>query len=299
MSALPSYQTASSKHKSSRQSKSLAQALDWAKLNLTADFTSTPVIDAEILLAYSINKTREFIFTYPEYLLSSVQFNIFKKLITKRRRGFPIAYLIGTKEFYGHNFVVSRDVLIPRPESEQLIEETLKIVKPKSIIADIGTGSGCLAIVLAIKLPQSKIFATDTSKAALKIAKKNNRLNRTKVIFLNSDLASKLEKKSIDVIVANLPYGWQQWKNNTAIDSRGLKFEPPKALFSAERGLAHYHMLFKQIAGWSNQPGYILCEFDPRQTNEITKLAKKIFPAANLIIKKDLAKLNRILLIKL
>lgn len=246
-----------------------------------------------------LKKPKEFLFTYPEKIVPQALIKKLSRLIKQRLAGVPVAYLTGHKEFFELGFYVDKNVLIPRPETEILVEAVLELAKPRMTIADIGTGSGCVAIALSKRLPKCDISATDISAKAIEIAKKNNRLNKTKVKFYVGNLLTPIKNKQFDIIAANLPYGWKQWQNNSSAASRGLKFEPQIALFTKQNGLYHYRKLFKQIVDLKIIPLAILCEFDPRQTNDFKKLAQDYFPAATLIIKKDLAKLNRILEIKL
>jgi release factor glutamine methyltransferase len=248
-------------------------------------------LDAEILLTFVIKESKEFLYTHPEYNLTKNQEKKLRKLLDRRKKGEPIAYLTNHKEFYSLDFYVNKNVLIPRPETETLVEEIVRDNKSKKItIADIGTGSGCVAIALAKNLPKAEIYAADICKKALNIAIKNAKKHNVKIKFLQGDLLRPLKTKRIDVIVANLPYGWKEWKNNTTVQTVGLKFEPPKALFTKENGLYFYRKLFQQI----KLPVTIYLEFDPRQKNELKKIVKKYLPEYSLKIKKDLAGRDRV-----
>ena len=222
--------------------------------------------------------------------------------MAKRLRGWPIAYLTNQKEFYGLNFYVDQRVLIPRPETELLVEEVIKLLKAtsyflKAAITDIGTGSGCIAVTLKKQLPKAKVLAIDVSKTALAVAKYNAKKHKTKIKFYQGSLLSPIKNKKIDVIVANLPYGWPEWKNNTSAETKGLKFEPAKSLFTKEKGLYLYRQLFSQTAKLKNKPKLIFVEFDPRQKTALQNIIKKNLPEAKLEIKKDLAGLNRLLIV--
>ena len=165
------------------------------------------------------------------------------------------------------------------------------------VLADIGTGSGCIAITLAKHLPRAKIYATDVTKKALTLAHQNAAVHRVskQINFKHGDLLKPLTKIKIDVLVANLPYGWLAWKNNTSAESQGLKFEPKQALFTQEQGLKLYRQLFEQLTARRQRPKLIFIEFDPRQTVKLKALSKKFLPRYKQKIKKDLAGLNRIL----
>lgn len=266
------------------------------KLNKT---TTTPILDTEILLCFILKKPKEYLYSYSQKQISQTQKNKFKKLIARRAKSEPIAYITGYKEFYGLNFKVDKRVLIPRPETEIIIDEILKLNLKKITIADIGTGSGCIAITLAKLLPKDKIIATDVSKLALQLARQNAKTHETKIKFVQGNLLEPINNEKVDLIVANLPYGWEKWKNNTSIETKGLKFEPPSALFTKKNGLYLYDHFFNQISKLKKRPQFIIAEFDPRQTNDIKKLIIKYLPSCNIQIKKDLAGHNRIVIIKL
>lgn len=275
----------------------IKQALTWATTKLKS--STSPSLDAEVLLSYILNQSKEFLLTHPEMNIGWLQKIRFKKIINKRSTGVPVAYLIHSKEFYGRDFYVDSQVLIPRPETELIIEEIKKIVKSELTIADIGTGSGCIAITLAKELPQTKILATDISAKALQVAQTNAKNLGANVNFTQGDLLEPIKDKKIDILVANLPYGWKQWKNNTSAETISLQFEPKISLFTKDDGLYLYKRLFDQVAKLKYKPKFILGEFDPRQTEKITKIIIKYFPTAQIQIKKDLADLDRLLIIKL
>jgi len=269
------------------------QALIWANKKLKSK-SKTSCLDAEVLLSFVLKKQKEYIYTYPEKKLTKLQENKFKNLINSRIKGKPVAYLTKNKEFYGFNFYIDNRVLVPRPETEILVDEIISIAKPKMTIADIGTGSGCIAIALAKHLPKNKITATDISKNALKIAKKNANRNSVKIDFFAGDLLSPIKNKKIDIIAANLPYGSKKiWKGRESI-----KFEPAIALYAKNYGIEIYENFFHQLTKLKYKPKYIVIEIDSSQPAKLKKIITKIFPKAKIIIKKDLAGLNRILIIK-
>ena len=216
-------------------------------------------------------------------------------------------------------------MLVPRPETELLVEETIELIKEQGVrskekkitLIDIGTGSGCIPIAIAKSLTnqstnklinQLLIIATDISPDALVVARRNARTHHVKIKFLHGNLLSPLLKKSYMlhvtcsnhlIITANLPYGWKAWKNNCSMNSAGLKFEPPQALFTGKHGLQLYEGLFKQVNSLSifNLQSSIIVEFDPRQTKLLCALIKRTLPNARVQIKKDLAGLDRVAII--
>jgi len=266
--------------------------------------------DAPSVIAAALNKDRTFVLSHPEYQPDLKEKNKIRRFILRRRRGEPFAYIVGHKEFFGLNFVVNKNVLVPRPETELLVEEAIKEIKnlKNPLLIDVGTGSGCIPITIGkiLKKQKIKIIATDISRSALFVAKKNARLHKIKIKFLHGDLLTPASKIfslqslifSSVILTANLPYGWKEWKNNCSMETRGLKFEPPRALFTGKHGLELYEKLFKQIRTFSsniNCPMAVFCEFDPRQTDQLKKLTKKILPRANAEIKTDLCGRDRLL----
>lgn len=227
--------------------------------------TEVDKTEAEIILADIIGKDRSFLFTHPEYNLSP---SLSKKLLDRLNRRFksePLAYILGYKEFYGLKFFVDQRVLIPRSETEELIDPVLnhiRSIRSKSVkIADIGTGSGCIAITLAKHLLNAKIHAVDIDENALAVAKKNAKLHSvdSKITFLKGDLLSPLPEP-VDIVVANLPY----IKTN---DLKTLKreiseWEPRVALDGGKDGMELYQKLFDQAEKSLNAGGSIFYELD-------------------------------------
>ncbi len=273
-----------------------------------------PQHEIEILLSFLLNKEREFLITHPESKIEKKIYQRFKILEKKRLANWSVAALIGKKEFYGLSFKVDKNVLIPRPESEMIVEEVLNLAKDsdkKLMIIDLGTGSGAIIIAVAAELKKTDkdkytktIFrAIDISKPALKIARFNSLSNKcgNKIKFLAGNLLEPLITK-IDfeglnerqvIISANLPYLTpMQIKKSPSIQK-----EPKLALVAGKDGLKYYRKLFKQMK-ILNVPAKILCEIDPSQNKSIKILAKKYLPSVDVKIKKDLAGLYRLAIIK-
>lgn len=296
-------------------------------------------IEIELLLSQVLGKPKEFLYMAPEHRLSSHQVKSLSSLVMRREKGEPVAYLLGYKDFYGLRFKVNKHVLIPRPETEGLVErvvqslllfkeeysrlggrEVVGVVSdddsnpsvpakagPPSLkkgrmlrVLDLGTGSGCIAISLAKSLSKISvdITASDISKKALSIAKFNARKHKVKVRFYRSDLLANVPGK-FDLIVANLPYGWQAWKNNTSAATIGLKHEPKQALFTKENGLMQIKRLLIQLVKRKQKPKLIYLEFDPRQKLALFKLIKKHLPKADVKFSKDFNSLWRYAEIKI
>lgn len=260
--------------------------------------------EIEAILSFVIQKSKEFLYTYPEKKISLKEYNLYQRLVQKRENNTPLAYILGEKEFYNLNFKVNKNVLIPRPETELIIDEVLKIKeinKDKSVnIIDIGTGSGCIIVTLA-KLITNKMnfFGLDIDKKALKIAKENSILNNvdTKINFIYSDLFSFFTKNkdklaSINIITANLPY----LTNKEFKAEKSIQEEPVKALIASKNGLYYYEKLFDEIKYAMDTYGryYLFCEINPHQKKEIILMIKKCFPLAMVAIIKDLKRMDRL-----
>lgn len=222
-------------------------------------------IETEILLAAVLKKDRSFINSFPETILSNPQENLVSNFIARRAKNEPIPYILGFKEFYGLKFLVNQDVLIPRPETEIIIDKILLLqenlgVEPL-VIADIGTGSGCIAITLAVKNPKLHIIATDISSQALAVAIKNAKLHQVenRIKFIESNLLEKVNAK-IDIVAANLPYiPTENWEE---LPAEIKYFEPRLALDSGKSASILYHLLFEEAAKKLNPEGVIFYEID-------------------------------------
>ncbi len=277
----------------------IIQALKFGADKLLSVKSPSNILDAEVLLIHTIKKSKEYIFTNPEKKLSATQVQKYKSLIKRRVKFEPVAYLTGEKEFYGLNFIVNKNVLIPRPETELLVENIINYVGQRKItLIDVGTGSGAIAITLKTALPKTRIIATDISTTALAIAKKNADLHKADIEFIKTNLIDKINTK-IDVIAANLPYVPDAEKEIKNIYSAPLKFEPTEALYGGKYGLDVYEKLFQQINKLAWKPKIIFCEIGATYINKTKQLTSKYFPQAKIEIKKDLCGKDRLLIIRL
>lgn len=221
-------------------------------------------LDSELILLNILGeKDRSFFAVHGDQVLSSEQLKKFEEMVEKREKGVPLAYILGTKEFYGRNFMVSPEVLIPRPESEAIIDFAKELFVEK--IIDVGTGSGCLGITLKLEIPGAKVLATDISEDALKIACENAKNLGADVEFLDSNLLESVEGK-FDLIVANLPYVSKDWDWTSGID-----FEPEIALFAEDNGLFLIKILINQA---KRRTKYLILESDTSQQEEIIDFAE-------------------------
>jgi release factor glutamine methyltransferase len=229
----------------------------------------TPQLDAEVLLAHVLQKDRSWLHAYGNEELQRSSLHAFEELIKRRAAGEPIAYLVGYKEFYGRNFIVSPSVLVPRPESESflaLIKDLVKTPAPEGIhhVLDMGTGSGCLAITVKLEHPKLYVSATDISSTALAIAAHNALTHGCAITFKKQSLLAG-DKEGYDLIVANLPYV------PIGMQHASIAHEPTEALYSGADGLDHYKKLFVQLA--HKHIRYVMTESLLEQHEEVKKLA--------------------------
>ncbi len=261
------------------------------------------ILDTQILIAHTLKKPREWVVSHPEFSLPWLPNFKIQRLFRLRAKGVPVAYLTGHKEFFGLDFIVNKHTLVPRPDTEILVENVLSViarnvVTKQSILIDIGTGSGCIPISIQKTLQQKnpslslETFATDISKNALKIAKRNSQRHKTNITFLQGNLLEPILKnqKSLSLIsdsqiilTANLPYLTQtQFEQE-----RSIQHEPHSALVADDQGLA----LYKTLLGQIKQSGNSLTawfEIDPSQAVPLSTYIQDVFPQAKIEIIKDL-----------
>lgn len=262
------------------------EALAEARIKLQQAAIDTAVLDAEVLLAWTLKKPRVFLFAHDDQRLTPTQHKKFATALRQRRRHVPVAYIVGRKEFYGREFIVTRDVLIPRPETELLVEAAIEYMAHYETttwhILDLGTGSGAIAVSLALAHPGIKITASDQSLKALATARRNAQRHQARIQIRHSDLLSKLPDH-YDVIIANLPYV----PSGDRKTARDIKHEPARALYSGADGLTHYRRLFIQLAQRDTLPVALIIEFDPRQKSTLQKLVTTTFPTAHFELLND------------
>ncbi len=220
-------------------------------------------IDSEILLAFVLKKEKEYLISHDSEILNFEQIEQFKKLIERRTKNQPIAQIIGKKEFFGHEFFVNRSTLIPRPESEILIEEILKLFPNRDdrlTFADFGSGTGCLGISLLKEYKNSKCFFVEKSLNAIRMTKKNakNFDVSQRSIFFNHSWNKIHIKKKLDFIISNPPY----ISPETSLMPDVEKFEPQGALFAKNNGLKCYHDILKIVQKFLKNNGYLIFEID-------------------------------------
>lgn len=260
-------------------------------------------LEAEILLRHILKMGRAQLYTEPEKELTLQQIQTYQSLVERRLSGEPSAYITGHREFYSLDFYVDRRVLIPRPESELLIDKAIEFAHkqadvPRPLIADVGTGSGALAICLAIHLPEATVFAIDISRAALEVAAINCQRHKVerRVHLLQGNLLEPLSE-SMDIIVANLPY--VATKETAHLSPEVRDFEPKVALFSGEQGLNLMAELLAQAPAKLRKEGALFMELGEGQERAALALARKHFPGAEAKLWPDLRSIDRVLALTL
>ncbi len=257
---------------------------------------NVPVSESELLLAHVLGQDRAWVLAHPDLQTTQLQTRKFAALLNQRRRGTPIAYLLGTREFFGRKFRVNKNVLIPRPETEHLVEAAIRLIskKPYLTVADVGTGSGCLAVTLAAECQHVNLVATDNSALALRVARANARDHgvRPRIRFYRGQLLEPLIRRSIrpDLILANLPY-------LTPREYRAVRTEPKNALVGGSDGLALFTTMFRQLnqASWTVP---LIIEIHPPRLRQVVRLAQHLLPRVRATIERDLSGQARVLVLQ-
>lgn len=254
--------------------KTIKQQLIDSSLELNS-ISDTPRLDAELLLQHSLKRSRTYLFTYPEKILSHSEKLCFNELLSKRLTGLPIAYITGEKEFWSLKLEVSKDTLIPRADTEILVEAALNKLKnlQNPIIIELGTGSGAIAIALAKERPDATIYACDISKKALLIAQKNiNTHNIKNINLIHSDWFKNIPKVQANLIISNPPY---IARNSTALEKHVKNHEPASALFSNDNGYKDLLTIINQCTYYLRHEGYILLEHGIHQEQKLNNVLKR------------------------
>lgn len=277
----------------------ISRLLDWTTDYFKKFNIEWPHLEAEILLAHALNLKRIELYVKHEKIVTKDELASFKQLIKRRSKREPIAYITGYQPFMSLDFNVNPSVLIPRPETEELVQIALKLVENK-LVADIGTGSGCIAISLAKYLPNVKVIGIDSSPEAIKIAQKNAEFHKVADrcqfivgnMFEPFNVVAKLAlPNKIDIIVSNPPYIPSAVIDTLETDVKD--WEPRRALDGGEDGLDYIKQLIQNAPNHLKADGMLIMEFGIDQEESVKKLAEKNFKAVE--IKKDAADKPRIL----
>jgi len=277
----------------------LVQALQQSAHTLSLNGIEDSHIEARMLLGHITKLSPVQIYTQTEQTLSWEQEESLQELVQRRLCCEPAAYIVNHREFYGSDFYVDSRVLIPRTETELLVDTALEFAANNStyltrplIIADIGTGCGAIAVSIALNLPCSKIYATDISSSALEIASLNCDYHKVtdRVILLQGNLLEPLPEP-VDLLVANLPYIKSSELVNLSPEI--IKFEPRLAIDGGESGLDYIHQLLEQAGGRINPEGCLLLEIGQNQAKEVSRLIQSCFDKVDFGFISDLNGIKR------
>ncbi len=271
--------------------KTLREALQLGVQHLRQSGVEHPRADAEHLLSAATGLTRAQLLAHPNAPLSPAAWETYRGWIERRAQGEPIAYLVGYTWFYDVRLHITPDVLIPRPETELLVERTLALLRPRGArvrLADVGTGSAAILVALGRHLPRARLWGTDISPRALRVARHNVRAHRLtdRCLLVQADVLAPL-KGPFDVIVANLPYVGTG--ETAVVDPRVLEYEPPEALWAGPQGLDLIRRLVDQVPGRLVPGGYLLLEIGYRQEQAVRQLIRQRLPSSRVQVHRDLA----------
>lgn len=259
-----------------------------------------PRREAESLLAHALGKDRVWIISHADTEIATPKTKLYAAMIARRARHEPFAYIVGEKWFYGRKFIVNKNVLIPRPETELLIEAVInRAPRTSATILDVGTGSGAIGATLAIELPESKAILYDISAKAIEVARGNigslklgRRVRLAKTDILRQALPE--PRDNFRIVAANLPYlPTKAWRS--AAPEVRLR-EPKLALVSGADGLDHYRALYKNLTRWKRAPELLAIEAEPGQFRELHEMTLSLMPDASIEVLKDLHGDERVLI---
>ncbi len=281
---------------------SIRQVIQKAYKLLDASGIADPRLEAEVMVMHLLQTTRQELFTSHELEVGQEQQHDLDAMLQRRLAREPLAYIVGHREFYGLDLQVNLDVLIPRPETETLVELALSAAPVMAesrelVIADVGTGCGAIAVSLAVNLPTARVYALDVSKQALEVAACNAKAHRVsdRVVLRMGNLLEPLPKP-VDIIVANLPYIPSARIPTLQPE---IRREPRLAMDGGPDGLDCIRGLLAQAPGKLKDRGAILLELDPEQAPAVEALAREHFHGVETNVTKDLAGLDRVFSVSL
>lgn len=233
--------------------------------------------------------------TTNDWKLLKAKYKNLNKVVKKSKKNYPVQYLIGNVNFYGYNISVNKHVLIPRFETETLVEKTIEYIKKLKLengsLIDLGTGSGCISIVLKKELETLNITGLDISNKALKLARKNAKNNKADINFIKENIFKFKPVNKYDILISNPPYITEDDEI-----SPNIKYEPKKAIFTND-GLKYYRHIMSTCSNYLNKKNLIAFEIGDKQGKDLKKLAKDFFPKAKIKLERDLSGRDRYLFI--
>lgn len=267
------------------------EALDLATAKL-ASISESAKLDAQLLICHACNTDQTKLITYPEKELSNKELTSFQSILTRRSQGEPLAYIKEKKEFRSLDFFVNEHVLIPRPETELLVEIALELISDKQAphILDLGTGSGAIAVAIAKQRNDCIVVATDISQQALEVAKMNANKHKVSTNFIHSDWYENLANQKFDVIVCNPPY---VDKEDPHLHQHVTQYEPNEAVISKKNGLQDLVRVISSAQEYLSLHGYLIVEHGFQQARQVKKLFKQ-YGFNQVVLYKDLAGHDRV-----
>jgi release factor glutamine methyltransferase len=264
----------------------LKQTLASAVNHLSADHVPSPRLNAELLLMFTLNCDRAYLHAHPERELTQDEQSRYDAALAERTRGVPTQYITGHQEFWGMDLIVSPAVLVPRPETEHVIETVMDCAARAGLrqsqgklspadrlrVADVGTGSGCIALALAKELPLAEIHASDISPAALEVARANAARHQleSRIQFHETDLLAGFEKNAFDFIISNPPYVGESEEDQVQLEVR--KFEPRGAVFAGPTGMEVIKRLIPQARAALKPGGWLVMEISGAISEKVRQL---------------------------
>ena len=255
---------------------------------------SVPRLTAEVLLSHAVHCERSFLYAHPERELKEVEWIHYGRYLHERLAGKPTQYITGRQEFYGREFRVTPDVLIPRPETEHLVETAVKFLEPGARIVDAGCGSGAIAISVALEL-HTPVVASDISREALAVARRNAQMLAAPVDFVAGDLLTPFASQAFDAVLSNPPY--VPLHARASLQREVRDYEPEVALFGGPTGNEIYAALFAQAARVLKPAGLLIVELGFGSLDAVTRMAETGWQ--DVTTSDDLAGIPRVLAAKL
>lgn len=270
----------------------ILRVLGWTQQRFKERELRTPRLDAEVLLAHVLHRSRVALYTHHDQPLAPEELVAYRELIKRRLAGEPVAYLVGKQEFWSLELAVDPRVLVPRPETEGVVEAALAALKgrPAPTVVDVGTGSGAIAVALAVRAPRLRVIATDISSGALAVARVNAAAHGAWVDFREGDLLAPVTE-GVDIVAANLPYLREDALGRLVGDRTSLAFEPRLATVAGPDGLALVRRAIADLPRVLAPDGAAFFECDPPQVAEISALLAPLGRVDTLL---DLAGLDRV-----
>lgn len=259
---------------------------------LEAESILAPRLTAEVLLAHSLGQERVYLYAHPEEELTEQAWIHYGRYLHQRLKGMPTQYITRRQEFYGRDFRVTSDVLIPRPETEHLVEAALARWAPGAIVVDVGTGSGAIAVTLALQR-HAQVFAGDISPAAVAVARGNAVRLNANVQFFVGDLASAFKTASVDLLVCNPPY--VPLTDQPGLQREVRDYEPHVALFGGPTGLEQYQRLISEAQRVLKPGGWLLVELGYNSVGPVSEMLAQNAAWRDVEVLSDLAGMPRVL----